>query len=111
MGFKEILKDELIFQDIQTKELAVKTGISLSTLNHYLASNGNAPSAENALKIAQALGVSVEYLLLGKKTDSSDEINPKVRKLISELNQLSDDDLDLIGNVAKRLKQGNKILR
>ena len=37
MGFKEILKDELIFQDIQTKELAVKTGISLSTLNHYLA--------------------------------------------------------------------------
>ena len=106
MGFKEILKDELIFQDIQTKELAVKTGISLSTLNHYLASNGNAPSAENALKIAQALGVSVEYLLLGKKTDSSDEINPKVRKLISELNHLSDDDLDLIGNVAKRLKQG-----
>lgn len=105
MGFKEILKDELIFQDIQTKELAVKTGISLSTLNHYLASNGNAPSAENALKIAQALGVSVEYLMLGKKSDSSDEIKPKVRKLISELNQLSDDDLDLIGNVAKRLKQ------
>lgn len=105
MGFKEILKDELIFQDIQTKELAVKTGISLSTLNHYLASNGNAPSAENALKIAQALGVSVEYLMLGKKSDSSDEINPKVRKLIAELNHLSDDDLDLIGNVAKRLKQ------
>ena len=105
MGFKEILKDELIFQDIQTKELAVKTGISLSTLNHYLASNGNAPSAENALKIAQALGVSVEYLMLGKKSDSSDEIKPKLRKLISELNQLSDDDLDLIGNVAKRLKQ------
>ena len=105
MGFKELLKDELIFQDIQTKELAVKTGISLSTLNHYLASNGNAPSAQNALKIAQALGVSVEYLMLGKKADSSDEIKPKVRKLISELNQLSDDDLDLIGNVAKRLKQ------
>ena len=105
MGFKEILKDELIFQDIQTKELAVKTGISLSTLNHYLAANGNAPSAENALKIAQALGVSVEYLMLGKKSDPSDEINPKVRKLIAELNHLSDDDLDLIGNVAKRLKQ------
>ena len=105
MGFKEILKDELIFQDIQTKELAVKTGISLSTLNHYLASNGNAPSAENAFKIAQALGVSVEYLMTEKKSDPSDEINPKVRKLIAELNHLSDDDLDLISNVAKRLKQ------
>ena len=105
MGFKEILKDELIFQNIQTKELSVKTGISLSTLNHYLASSGNAPSAENALKIAHALGVSVEYLMTGKKSDVSDEIKPKVKKLISDLNHLSDDDLDLIGNVAKRLKQ------
>ena len=57
MGFKETLKDELTFQDMQTKELAVKTGISLSTLNHYLSGNGNVPSAENAIKIARTLGV------------------------------------------------------
>ena len=34
MGFRENLKDELTFRDIQTKELAAKTGISLNTLNH-----------------------------------------------------------------------------
>lgn len=105
MGFKETLKDELTFQDIQTKELAVKTGISLNTLNHYLASNGNSPSAENALKIAQVLGVSVEYLMTGKNAKIASNINPKVKKLIPELNYLSDDDLDLISSVAKRLKR------
>ncbi|MCH5291635.1 MAG: helix-turn-helix transcriptional regulator [Treponema sp.] len=65
MGFKENLKDELIYNDMQTKELAAKTGISLNTLNHYLVQNGTSPSAENAVKIAHALGVSVEYLVTG----------------------------------------------
>ena len=106
MGFKEILKDELNYKDIQSKELAARTGISLNTLNHYLASNGNAPSAENALKIAQALGVSVEYLMTGKNASISDDIKPKVKKMIGELNYLSDEDLDLLGEIAKRLKRG-----
>ena len=106
MGFKEILKDELNYKDIQSKELAARTGISLFTINHYLASNGNAPSAENALKIAQALGVSVEYLMTGKNASISDDIKPKVKKMIGELNYLSDEDLDLLGEFAKRLKRG-----
>lgn len=105
MGFKETLKDELTFQDIQSKELAAKTGISLFTINHYLAQNGNAPSAENALKIAQALGVSVEYLMTGKNASIADDIKPKVKKMIPKLNYLSDDDLDLLGTIAVRLKQ------
>lgn len=32
-------------------------------------------------------------------------IKPKVKKLIPELNYLSDEDLDLIGSVARRLKR------
>ncbi|MBQ9205276.1 MAG: helix-turn-helix transcriptional regulator [Treponema sp.] len=105
MGFKETLKDELTFQDMQTKELAVKTGISLSTLNHYLSGNGNVPSAENAIKIARTLGVSVEYLMTGRDSDLPCGMRVKVKKLISELNYLSDADLDLVGAVAKRLKK------
>ncbi|MBR1403729.1 MAG: helix-turn-helix transcriptional regulator [Treponema sp.] len=105
MGFKEILKDELIYKDIQSKELAVKTGISLNTINHYLAQNGNAPSAENALKIAQALGVSVEYLMTGKNASITDDIKPKLKKMIPELNYLSDTDLDLLSEIAQRFKK------
>lgn len=85
MGFKDNLKDELIYNDMQTKELAAKTGISLNTLNHYLVQNGTSPSAENAVKIARALGVSVEYLVTGreppkKKTFSSAAIDTKLCK-------------------------------
>ncbi len=81
MGFRENLKDELTFKDIQTKELAAKTGISLNTLNHYLVQNSTSPSAENAVKIANALGVSVEYLVTGK------EPNPKTQKDFSDETQ------------------------
>ncbi len=105
MGFKEILKNELTYKDIQSKELAAKTGISLHTINHYLAQNGNVPSAENALKIAQVLGVSVEYLMTGKNSSFSDDIKPKVKKMIPQLNYLSDEDLDLLGTIAGRLKK------
>ena len=81
MGFRENLKEELTFKDIQTKELSAKTGISLNTLNHYLVQNSASPSAENAVKIATALGVSVEYLVTGK------ESNPKTKKDFSDETQ------------------------
>ncbi|MBQ7158190.1 MAG: helix-turn-helix transcriptional regulator [Treponema sp.] len=105
MRFKELLKDELTYKGIQTKELAAKTGISLSTLNHYLAQNGNAPSAENAYKIAQVLGVSVEYLMTGKNADISTDIKQQVKELIPELNYLDEKDLSLIKEIIARLKK------
>ena len=105
MKFKETLKEELTYKDIQSKELAARTGISLHTINHYLTQNGNAPSAENAYKIAQVLGVSVEYLMTGKNADIDADIKPKVKELISQLNYLEDTDLSLIKEIAARLKQ------
>ena len=105
MKFKETLKDELIYKNIQSKELAARTGISLHTINHYLTQNGNAPSAENAYKIAQVLGISVEYLMTGKDADIAVDIKPKVKELIPQLNYLEDTDLSLIKEIAARLKR------
>ena len=65
MGFAENVKAELDFQDIQIKELSSKTGISKNTLDKYLFGKKVQPGVENAVKIAQALGVSVEYLTQG----------------------------------------------
>ena len=66
MGFKENLKDELKYQGMIVKELADKSGVPKGTIDHYLAEKYTAPIAENAVKIAQALGVTVEYLVTGK---------------------------------------------
>ena len=55
------------------KELADKSGIPKGTIDHYLAEKCTAPIAENAVKIARALGVTVEYLVTGKNSDSEDQ--------------------------------------
>lgn len=66
MSFKENLRDEISFQGLQIKEVANKIGLSNSTFLSYVDSRGSLPNAEVAVKIAQALGVSVEYLVTGK---------------------------------------------
>ena len=67
MSFKDNLKDELTYQDIKVKELAFSTQINKRTIDNYLRENESQPTAENAVKIAQALGVTVEYLVTGKE--------------------------------------------
>lgn len=71
MGFRENLKQELEYQDLKVKELAEKTGISKRTLDQYLMKNPNEPLVSNGVKIANALGVSVEYLVTGEKNEKS----------------------------------------
>jgi transcriptional regulator with XRE-family HTH domain len=68
MGFKENLKSELAYQGMLVKELAALSGVNQFSINSYLNSRGQIPSAEVAVKIADALGVSVEYLVTGKDT-------------------------------------------
>lgn len=98
MGFKENLKDELTYKDIQTKELAAMTGISINTLNHYLAQNGASPSVENAVKIADALDVSVEYLVTGK-TDKKMSFPSKIIHAAQKLSKLSDHDFTVANRI------------
>lgn len=65
MNFRENLKSELTYQGMLVKELSEKTGISKRTLDNYLRENGSLPLVDSAVKIAQALHVSVEYLVNG----------------------------------------------
>jgi transcriptional regulator with XRE-family HTH domain len=64
-GFRENLRNELDFQDVKVKELSDKCGIPKATLECYLRTQAVEPSAENAVKIARALRVSVEHLVSG----------------------------------------------
>ena len=91
------MKSELDFQDIKVKELAARSGISKRTIDQYISSAAKMPSAENAVKIAQVLGVSVEYLVTGKPSEFSDKsiaqeilLFQKYRHFISKLENLSE---------------------
>jgi transcriptional regulator with XRE-family HTH domain len=67
MGFRENLKSELVYSGILVKELAAKSGVNKHSIDHYLSKRGQMPTVQAAVKIAQALGVSVEYLVTGKE--------------------------------------------
>jgi transcriptional regulator with XRE-family HTH domain len=68
-NFRENLRSELNFQGITVKELSARTSIPIATLDCYLGVRATVPSVDAAFKIAQALQVSVEYLVAGKKED------------------------------------------
>jgi transcriptional regulator with XRE-family HTH domain len=68
-NFRENLRNELDFQGIIVKELSARTNIPVATIDCYLRTQSTEPSAENAVKIARVLGVSVEYLVTGADAD------------------------------------------
>jgi len=113
MGFKENLKAELAYQDMQVKELADITGVSRYTLGNYLSVRERIPTADVAVKIAQALGVSVEYLVIGEKNSTEKpSFGPETRALIQNYKLLGEDDRKMITAIMqlfknKRYKENN----
>jgi len=111
MGFKENLKSELAYQDMRVKELAVQSGISKSTIDNYLSIRGYMPSAEAAVKIASALGVSVEYLVTGRENQpDKSSLEPEIRSLIQNYKLLGDYDRKMIITIMQLFKNRRNLL-
>lgn len=87
LSFKENLRNELDFKGMTVKELAKRTGIIKGSLDNYLGVRESIPPADIAVRIAQALNVSVEYLVTG--TDSKLIPRP-YEKFVSYFSMLSD---------------------
>jgi len=75
MGFKENLRAELQFSGMLVKELAAKSGVKKHSLDRYLDSRSQLPNVETGVKIAQALGVTVEYLVTGENNQKKTSHN------------------------------------
>ena len=91
-SFRENLRNELDFQGLTVKELSAKTNIIKGTLDNYLGVRASIPPADIAVKIAEALNVSVEYLVTGKdkkkKKNSTTfvQINSEEKSILDDLN-------------------------
>ena len=90
MGFRENLREALDFRGLEQKELAYKAKTSLRNIENYLRQNGSIPVADKAVQIAQALGVTVEYLVTGKNLpmETISSLDPEIQKLIQYLKKL-----------------------
>jgi transcriptional regulator with XRE-family HTH domain len=109
VGFRENLKSELLYQNMLVKELAAKTGISRHTLDNYLNVRENMPTADVAVKIAQSLGVTVEYLITGEEKHTEKfMLKSEIRDLIQNFKQLSKKEQKLIIGMTQLIKNQNR---
>jgi transcriptional regulator with XRE-family HTH domain len=108
MSFRENLREVLSYNDIEQKELAAKAGISLRSLENYVREESSMPAADRAIRIAKALGVTVEYLINGgepSKAKDSLFINLSLRQLGQSLEKLSEGDRKVVYETARHLAE------
>ena len=129
MGFRENFKAELSYADLKVKELAKLSGVKKTTLDSYLRESSYTPSVEAAVRIAGVLGVSVEYLVLGKEPQRNKSLTapradlrvlpgPDLRVLLQSLEKLNAEDrkivikntLNLIDLLAKKNRKSGSAL-
>ena len=96
MGLYEQIKDIAKNKGYSVNRLEKELGFARSSINKF---NKNAPSADKLRKIADFLGVSVDYLMAGKKaedkydrftTKEDRDIARKLDDLIEDINSKSD---------------------
>ena len=107
MGFKENLKAELAYRNILVKELASISGINRRTIDNYLREDGSIPSADAAVRIAAALGGTVEYLITGNEHQErgASQPVPDSRAILKNLEALNRRDRKIVLNLIKSLKE------
>jgi transcriptional regulator with XRE-family HTH domain len=105
MIFMDNLRKTLDFIGMEQKELSAKTGLSLKTIENYVKKDSSLPTVDKAVTIAQALGVSVEYLVSGKKTkkETSPVIPPQHKEILDTVSKLNKINYEVITTVAKTL--------
>ena len=106
--FKERLLDELNYKGFSKIDFAEKVGISINTLNMYLY-RGSIPAADVAVKMAEVLNTTTEYLILGiDKNNPNTKQSPKSdwqkRELTNIVYSLSSSQLDNYIEIARAFK-------
>ena len=115
-NFRKILRDELDYQGLTVKELAAKSSVAKGAIDSYLGEQASMPPADVAVRIAAALGVTVEYLVNGqdgsRETQAPFFSSPKKRSLLHVFDELPPEDqkfaLDFVKLLKKNREEGNK---
>ena len=103
MSFWNNVEKELEYLVKSKKELSAESGMNLQTLHKAIERN-SVVSAENAVKIAKVLNVSVEFLVTGNDTAFSKKgidysKYKKYSELIEKIDRLSDKSKTALENI------------
>ncbi|GHU59649.1 hypothetical protein FACS189444_5320 [Spirochaetia bacterium] len=108
MSLRQKLREELDFQDLTVKELSAKAKVAKGALEMYLGVRESMPPADVAVRIAKALGVTVEYLVNGAESSpdkASLALNSSLRQLGQSLEKLSEGDRKVVYETARHLAE------
>jgi len=107
-SFSQRLRSEIEYIGLNRKEFAAKVGINKRALDTYLGPQQSMPPADTAVKIAAALGVSVEYLVTGKEYQQKTDISKylQFKDLLDDLSVLPEETLGIIKAVVKGFAKG-----
>ena len=81
------VKDKLDFQDSTQRDLAQNINESYNTLQSWI-NRDRLPNAEQAVKIAEALTTSVEFLVNGKSNNKKNDHSKTVKLLEQAIENL-----------------------
>jgi len=111
-NFRQILREELDFQGLTVKELAEKSEVAKGAIDSYLGKQASMPPADTAARIANALGVTVEYLLNGQDSNRESTTpffsNPGKRTLLRMYDDLLPEDQKFALEFVKLLKKNRE---
>jgi transcriptional regulator with XRE-family HTH domain len=105
--FKARLKNTREARGLSQADLAKKTGLQPAAVSHFETGN-RSPSFDNLRKLADALGVSVDYLL-GRideeKHGTGMAAAPRAQQLFRHAEKLSDADFEALERMARALAE------
>lgn len=103
--FKDRIRETRERKGLSQNDLAEKAGMQASAISHF-ESGRRAPSFDNLRKLADALDVSIDFLL--GRTDDAAAAGPRAQKLFRDFAKLSAADQDNIASFANVLAKKNE---
>lgn len=100
--FQDRLRKARQDKGMSQSELAERAGFQPSAISHF-ETGTRAPSFDNLRKLADALGVSIDYLL-GRQAEST-AAGPVAEQLYRDFKKLSSSDQETVAGMAKMLAE------
>lgn len=95
MDFKERLREEIEYKGYLIKEISAISGVNNNTFLSYIDARGSLPNVETGVKIAKALGVSVEYLVTGEDAFHNQKFSDR-QQIINDLSSLDENKISIV---------------
>ena len=105
IDFRTRLREEIENSGLLDKEVAAKANISKRTIDSYVGVQGCIPSADVAVRLAQVLNTTVEYLVTGETSTFQTSNDNKIKSITSKLKHFSEKDLSIINAVVDGLDE------